>query len=59
MSKGYFEQFQGSAGGPHRPHRPQMCASWILWVVVTDLRETVGSGTDKSHYIIVLAMLKH
>ena len=28
-------------------------------MVVTDLRERVGLGTDKSHYIIVLAILKY
>ena len=36
-----------------------MCDSWILWVIVTDLRERVGLDTDKSHYFIVLAILKH
>ena len=28
-------------------------------MIVTDLRERVGLDTDKSHYIIVLAILKH
>ena len=28
-------------------------------MVVTDLRERVGVDTDESHYVIVLAILKH
>ena len=43
----------------HRPYRPQKCDLWILWGIVTDLRERVGLDTDKSHYFIVLAKLKH